>query len=238
MLSPSPALTRQGQHTNETTIFRSSSSSSSSQSTARDQPAPPAAAFPSFAGDLRDFVPAPANVAFVPQYADETNRQDEDVFQQFAVYVLSMGNNTAPAAVLFDDSWVVAFFTSKIDAANVEIMTGRETTLSCSSLDDRFLPALRRKRLSLKGDLAFHEHGWFHVKTEVMKRATLARLPLFAKGKCSSRSLSSCPPQTTTNSPFLSVFLSKPHKTAVFRGFRGFSRFYPFPSPPPQCSSL
>ena len=208
MLSPSPSLARQGQHTNETTTFHSSSSSST-QSTARDQTAPPAV--PSFAGDLRGFVPAPANVAIVPQYADETNRQDEDVFQQFAVYVLSMGNNSAPAVVLFDDSWLVAFFTSKINAANVEIMAGRETTLSCSSLDDRFLPALRRKRLSLKGDLAFHEHGWYHLKTEVMKRATLARLPLFAKGKCSSRSLSSCPPQTTTNSPFLSVFLSKPH---------------------------
>lgn len=64
------------------------------------------------------------------------------------------------------------------------IAAGQEPHLSCVSLTDRYLPALRRLQLVEAGgkpDVA----GFEEVKNEVLRRANLATLPIVSKGKFS-----------------------------------------------------
>jgi hypothetical protein len=86
---------------------------------------------------------------------------------------------------IYNNEAIVAFLSSKIanaaHDADVVDEVKSPTTLSCRSLDDRYLPAF--KRLQFRECGTTDDAGWAEVKLAVLTRATKACLPLISKGK-------------------------------------------------------
>ena len=168
--------------------FRSPSPAAALHTGGLESPSPAARALPflhhtSLEHDLGDFVPSGRQGPVVRVYASVTLASDDAVAKQFRSYLdVKLSSSSLPTKI-YNNSHIVSFLSSKIANASKEPdaeddKTG--ATLSCVSLSDRYLPAL--KRLQLREAGVADEIGWEEVKVAVMTRASAAGLPLVSKG--------------------------------------------------------
>ena len=159
-----------------------------------------------FRDDVGDFVPSGRRGIVQRDYSPVTVAGDAAVSAQFLSYldlkVAAVAGASSPTRV-YNNIAIVAFLTSKINNASAEVEEEvTSATLSCVSLTDRFLPALKRLQIKECGEA--DEVGWGEVKAAVLSRAANARPPLVSKGTQRSMWLPSSlpPPPPTSTHPF------------------------------------
>ena len=154
-------------------------------------PSPGARALPfeqhtSLEDDLGDFVPSGRRGPVVRVYATVTLASDAAVASQYRSYLDTKlsASSLSTSTKIFNNSHIVSYLSSKIIRASKDPEAQDEktgATLSCVSLSDRYLPALKRLQLREAGEA--DEVGWEEVKVAVMTRAKYAGLPLVSKGE-------------------------------------------------------